>query len=250
LVTALVIHSLSIDYVSNRFTNHMNNYQTDQDSQNIINKIQTSYVCCGTDTWLDWSSVSLNATGNSTGTTTTATTTAGTASVGNTTTAAGQASNTTTTAGQASNTTTAAGQASNATTTRVGNTTTVSVGNTTTASVGNTTTQATGRAVRDIEALVDTAKSISDEKNTDLTLFNNGMKIANKNLLSSDIITNDLKFKRSLSQQTVRRRRQTQTNYGGIYGLPSSFSVTLPQSCCTTDGSSLANLSNSCQYIY
>ncbi|CAF1583209.1 unnamed protein product, partial [Adineta steineri] len=46
------------------------------------------------------------------------------------------------------------------------------------------------------------------------------------------------------SKSSSRRKRQTQSNYGGIYGLPTTFGVTLPQSCCTTDLSSTDSLSN------
>jgi hypothetical protein len=62
LITALIIHSLAIDSVSSRFLNYMNNYENDQDSRNIVNQIQTNYDCCGSNTWLDWSGLLLNAT--------------------------------------------------------------------------------------------------------------------------------------------------------------------------------------------
>jgi hypothetical protein len=32
--------------------------------------------------------------------------------------------------------------------------------------------------------------------------------------------------------------------------LPLTFSITLPESCCTTDQSSMSSLGNACQYTY
>jgi len=292
----------------------MNNYENDQDSRNIVNQIQTNYDCCGSNTWLDWSGLLLNATGNTTSVTTTPTTTNATFNVTNTTTGtvvftnttAGNAVITNTTTGTAGVTTTTTGTAvvtttttgtAGVTTTTTGTavvtttttgttvvtttttgaavvtttTTGAAVVTTTTTGIAVVTTTTTaipavatistgtiavtattiastiGRVVRNIKTFIDTTESISGKKNVDLTLFN--MIIADKNLLSLDVMTNDLKFKRSPFQQAVRRRRQTQSDYGGIYGLPLSFGVTLPQSCCLNGLSTtvnLATLANSC----
>ncbi len=207
----------------------MNNYENDQDSRNIVNQIQTDFDCCGSNTWLDWSGLLLNATGNTTSVTTTPTTTTGTVNVTSTTT--GTVVVTNTTAGIPAVTTISTG-------------TIVLTATTTT----TTTTQAIARVIRNIETFVDTTESIGGKKNADLRLFN--MIIADKNLLSLDVMTNDLEFKRSPSQRAVRRRRQTQSDYSGIYGLPLSFGVTLPQSCCTNNLSTTANLANLCKCIY
>jgi len=204
----------------------MNNYENDQDSRNIVNQIQTDFDCCGSNTWLDWSGVSLNATGSTTSITATPTTTTGTGNVTSTTT--GTVVVTNTTAG-------------------IPAVTTISTG-TIVRTATTTTTQAIARVIRNIETFVDTTESIRGKKNADLRLFN--MIIADKNLLSLDVMTNDLKFKRSPSQRAVRRRRQTQSDYGGIYGLPLSFGVTLPESCCTNNLSTTANLANLCKCIY
>jgi len=187
LITALIINALAINYVSSRFLNHMNNYASNQDSRNIVDKIQTNYACCGNNIWLDWADVSLNATTNSTSTAVT---------------------------------TTAA--------TITGNVTTMI----TSAVVLTSTTTTTGAAVT-----------------MNLKMINNDIETADKIVVPLDKITDDSNFKSSTLQNSVRRRRQTQSNYGGILGLPTSFIVTLPQSCCTTNVSTAQN-SCKCRFFY
>ncbi len=172
LITALIINALAINYASSRFSNHMNNYASNQDSRNIVDKIQTNYACCGNNIWLDWADVSLNAT---------------------------------------TNITSAAVTAAAATIT------------------GNVTTG--------------TAVTMNSK------IINNDIETADKIVVPLDKITDDSNFKSSTLQNSVRRRRQTQSNYGGILGLPTSFIVTLPQSCCTTNVSTAQN-SCKCRFFY
>ncbi len=179
LITALIINALAINYASSRFSNHMNNYASNQDSRNIVDKIQTNYACCGNNIWLDWADVSLNATTNSTSTA--VTTTAATIT-------------------------------------------------------GNVTT-----TIASAVALTNT--------NINLKIINDDIETADKIVVPLDKITDDSNFKSSTLQNSVRRRRQTQSNYGGILGLPTSFIVTLPQSCCTTNVSTAQNSCN-CQFFY
>ncbi len=182
LITALIINSLAINYVSSRFSNRMNAYGNDQDSRNIVDKIQTHYACCGNNIWLDWADVSLNATGNSTSTAATIT--------------------------------------------------------------GNgTTTIASAVVLASTTTTTSVASAISSK------IINNDIETADKIVVPLDEITDDSNFKSSSLQNSVRRRRQTQSNYGGILGLPTSFIVTLPQSCCTTNTSAAQN-SCKCRFFY
>ncbi|CAF3379201.1 unnamed protein product [Rotaria sp. Silwood1] len=47
--------------------------------------------------------------------------------------------------------------------------------------------------------------------------------------------TNPFELHASNFLKQIRQKRQTKFNYGEIYGLPLSYGVTLPQSCCTSD---------------
>ncbi|UJR30652.1 hypothetical protein I4U23_018176 [Adineta vaga] len=120
LITALIINSLAINYASSHFESRLVDYQNSQNSRNIVDKIQTSYDCCGSDTWLDWMTVGLNATAPSTNNTVT------TIATGlNTTTAATQFNITTTTDGGIIFTTTTATTSTTTEIVIVSNTTTV-----------------------------------------------------------------------------------------------------------------------------
>lgn len=66
---------MAINYVDSRFSNHMDRYEMNRNSRDIVDRIQTKYICCGSDTWLEWTRVSLNATTTTIATTTTTTTT-------------------------------------------------------------------------------------------------------------------------------------------------------------------------------
>ncbi len=210
LITALIINSLAINYVNSRFLNYMNNYENSQDSRNIIDKIQTNYDCCGSNTWLDWSDVLLNTTQSSTSSTTTLVIT--TVPVNGT------------------------------------NTTAVVIVNNT-----NFTTEVvvtTSQVISDEEIFNNTTENSIIEKDVDSRSFKNMIETVDTNLPSQVETTDNFNFERNPSQQIIRRKRQTQSDYGGIYGLPSSFIVTLPQSCCTTDLSTINSLSNSCKLIF
>jgi hypothetical protein len=89
----------------------------------------------------------------------------------------------------------------------------------------------------------------SRKRDAELKLFNNGRKTADKSLLSWEGITNFLNSQ-GTSHQAVRQRRQAQSAYGDIDGLPLSFIVTLPQSCCTNALSTAVALSNLCKHIH
>jgi hypothetical protein len=49
--------------------------------------------------------------------------------------------------------------------------------------------------------------------------------------------------------EIFRQKRQLTTTYGGIYGLPLTFNVTLPVTCCTS-GAILAGNGSNCEYQY
>jgi hypothetical protein len=83
-----------------------------------------------------------------------------------------------------------------------------------------------------------------------LRSLNSDMKIADIRSLSWDNGFNDLDFNSEAStlERSIRRKRQTQSTYGGVANLPTSFVVTLPQSCCTNVLSATDNLQNLCKY--
>jgi hypothetical protein len=65
-------------------------------------------------------------------------------------------------------------------------------------------------------------------------------------------ISNDLR-RRQLRQLAdySRKKRQAPSTYGGIVGLPLTFGVTLPTSCCTSEALlTSSNTSNACKYQY
>lgn len=59
LITALALSGQSSSYMFDTMTDHMNRYAQRQDSMDVINKLQTTYECCGVSLWLDWARVSL-----------------------------------------------------------------------------------------------------------------------------------------------------------------------------------------------
>ena len=126
LITALIINSLAINYVYSHFTNHMNTYQTSQNSRTIVDKIQRHYVCCGTSTWIEWANIGLNGT-----TTTTVQSVTTTIAIGETT--------------IVEETTTAAGGGEETTTAAAGGTTTAAADEETTASEAHTTHASSAR---------------------------------------------------------------------------------------------------------
>jgi len=66
------------------------------------------------------------------------------------------------------------------------------------------------------------------------------------NATEIDVVAN----KAAIASTTNASTSMAGTTNVGIYGLPLSFGVTLPESCCTTDQSLIDNLDNLCQYIY
>jgi hypothetical protein len=257
LITALIINSLAINYVNSRFFNHINSYQNSQNSRNIVDKIQTNYDCCGSNTWLDWSGVLPNTTQSSTSATTT---------LVNTTTPVNEMNATVTTTAVVVNnitTTTATAAIVNETTTTIATivnettTTIADIVNETTTTAGIVQTNSTvvvkkrsgiGKIINDRELFDNTIESSVIEKDVESKSFENTMEIAGTNPPSWDKTTDDFNSEQISPQQIIRRKRQS--NYGGIYGLPSSFDVTLPQSCCTTDLSTINSLSNQCKLIF
>ena len=181
LITALIINSLAINYVRSRFSNKIDQFNADPDARDVVNKIQTKYTCCGVDTWLDWSRVSLNATGSGTDNATTVTSTTST---------------TTTTS------------------------TTVLDSSTTAITVAPTETTTVARVARGW--LASGSQEIS-KRSDDY----HGM-------LDSVLLA-------------YRKKRQDQASYGGFAGLPLSYAVTLPQSCCSTEVANTNDLNNLCK---
>ena len=229
LITALIINSLAINYVNSRFSNHMDRYASSQNSRGIIDRIQTKYICCGSNTWLEWTRVTLNVT-----TTTTPTPAA------NTTVTTTLEVNTTTT------TTTAAATEPITTTVTPSATTTPLFGTTVFETIQPWSTvseEGAGgkRMLDDDPEITSSAKTINHIETVDNRV--------ERSFAADDTeqLVDDFYLKQNLAQETIRHRRQVQTNNGGIQGLPSTFVVTLPQSCCTSDLSSINSLSNPCK---
>ena len=202
----------------------MGNYQTDQDSKNAIDKAQTHYVCCGNNIWLDWSSIPLNSTGA--GTTTTAATTA-----------SGNGTATTTASGNGTATTTISGNGTATTTVATGNATVIS-GTTSTVFISATSVGTTTVATVNVSnATLGTGRRVilSEVSSAIASVVGAGTTASASS---------------SSRQRRFRQKRQSSSTYGGINNLPVSFTVVLPQSCCTTDLSTTSNLSNLCKYQY
>ena len=169
----------------------MADYKNTQSSRDIVDSIQINYDCCGSNTWLDWSAVGLNATTSTT--------------------------NDTVTTQIASNSTTTVSSGAGSTI----------VFSTTSAITTSTTTAASG---------------IGETTTTSSSLIISGSGTST----TTDFLSG--KMAEADGQTVVRRKRQAQSTYGGIVGLPLSFSVTLPQSCCTNNLGSTENLANLCKY--
>ncbi|CAF1225805.1 unnamed protein product [Adineta ricciae] len=187
LITSLIINSLAINYATSHFNSRMTDYKNTQSSRDIVDSIQVNYDCCGSNTWLDWSAVGLNATASTT------------------------------------NSTVTTQIASNSTTTVSSGTSSTTAFSTTAAITTSTTTAASGIG----ETTTTTSSLIISDSGTSTTTDISSGKMAEAN-----------------GQALVRRKRQAQSTYGGIVGLPLSFNVTLPQSCCTNNLGSTENLAN------
>ena len=238
----------------------MDLYATNQKSKNILDKIQTNYACCGANTWLDWTRESLNATQSITSTASTTNTTAATTIIGNTTVTTVVAGTTTTVA---SETTTAASETTTAafeTTTAAFETTTAAFETTAVASENATEVGTRKELSKNMNSNFDKGniskrsffdiieKTIS-RQDIDLKLIDDEAEITKVDPLSMTIMADDSIVEQNSLHQAVRRKRQTNSSYGGINGLPLTFGVTLPQSCCTTDLSSTEDLTNLCKNI-
>jgi hypothetical protein len=51
-------------------------------------------------------------------------------------------------------------------------------------------------------------------------------------------------------EQDRRRKRLTQVNYGNIYGLPLTYGLTLPRSCCGSDAATTSGSLDSCKFHF
>lgn len=187
LITALIINSLAINYVSSRFSSKIDQFNGDPDARDVVNKIQTKYTCCGVDTWLDWSRVSLNATGSGTNDTTTI------------------SPNTSTT------------------TTPIASSATIIVVASTTTPIIVIPTESTTAAPVARGWLESGTQQISKRSNDYYGMLDS-------------------------FQLAHRKKRQDQTSYGGFVGLPLSYGVTLPQSCCSTEVANTNDLTNLCKF--
>jgi hypothetical protein len=89
--------------------------------------------------------------------------------------------------------------------------------------------------------------TISSSTSTSTATPSNG-RIGKRDVLH---ISNNLDHQQSLPLAHLsRQKRQVIASYGGIQGLPISFGVTLPTSCCTSGALLTSNTSNACKYTY
>jgi hypothetical protein len=64
-------------------------------------------------------------------------------------------------------------------------------------------------------------------------------------------VSNHLRRRQALQlTDSSRKKRQSTLSYGGIEGLPLTFGVVLPQSCCTSEATLTSNTSGACMYHY
>jgi hypothetical protein len=62
LVTALALSGQAATYLRDTITDDINDYVSDQDAIDVVDKLQSTYQCCGVNLWLDWARVSLGVT--------------------------------------------------------------------------------------------------------------------------------------------------------------------------------------------
>ena len=266
----------------------MSSYKQNSGSTDIIDRIQTSYDCCGSTIWLDWSGLLPNATQNSTSATTTiasVTTTAGggeqtTTSAGGivgTTTGGGVVGTTTgggpvdTTGGGVVGTTTSGGPVDTTgggvvTTTGAGPVDTTGGEVVTTTGGGpagttggggaggstggggsaDTTAAVAAKDMVDIDKVIDKREILDStiensviEKDAELKSFQNTMNIADASFISKSETSDDSNSAQNPCPQNIRQKRQMSSSNSSMYGLPSSFNIILPQSCCINDLSTI-----------
>ena len=212
----------------------MDRYESSRNSRETVDRIQTKYDCCGSDTWLEWTRVSLNATTTTTTTTTiiTTTTTPITNITVNTTTPIGNGTQTTTIA---TNTTTI---------------TSITTGEITVTGEGGTSEGLTNPAANNDPESFGNQRAINDPETSDNRIERS---IVEENAVfefgqdNDKIVDENFNFFYNSFEETMRQRRQARVNYGDIHNLPADFIVTFPASCCTSDLSSINGLSNQCK---
>lgn len=219
LVTAIIINAKSLTYVSTHFTNNLISYGNSPNARGRIDLLQYKYQCCGTNIWLDWQLAGLNATSPMMNVTsaTTASLITTVNSVVNTTLI------TTSTTGSTVSIT--------STTTTIGSTVGITLTTTTVSIISITsTTSTTTLPIQNITANQTLGKNVK----RDMTH------------ISADTHHRRL---RKLADYS-RKKRQITLTYGDIEGLPLSFSVTLPRSCCITGALLTSTASDACKYHY
>ncbi|CAF1281268.1 unnamed protein product [Rotaria sordida] len=226
LIIALIMSFLTIDYVSSHFLNYMNHYQNSSKARNIIDNIQTEYVCCGDNIWLDWTRVPLVETSSNIKDKETI----------NTSILFTTMSDTSTT-----EITESTGDTGLETTTSSAVETGIDLeSNSVEGSQTNMNTEPVGdsESVPDVERDPNLGIEVKPDSDAIVKKIANIRPLPHKHTRSIDPIfdINPFKFDTSnFLKQTIRRKRQIESNNGNIHTLSSSNGVKLPQSCCTSD---------------
>lgn len=124
-------------------------------------------------------------------------------------------------------------------TTTVATTPITTLTTTTTTTTMTTTTTTTARTTSAAQSAI-TDVSKPNESPSSSTMTTSSTSSENTTQLNREIIP---KLRLSAGQ-LVRES----VNYGGIVGLPTSFSITLPGTCCTSEATFISNTTNGCQY--
>ncbi|UJR15944.1 hypothetical protein I4U23_002864 [Adineta vaga] len=233
LIAAIAINFLGIDHISSRFLDNMKQYKDNANARKSIDTIQKHYDCCGSNMWLDWATVPLYTVPSD--------------------------MNDISTEYSSQKPVTDIGIRASATSSE-------SVQTTTSANVW-TTSNNDKMTNTDVEAIVNAGSKIKTEpyqSSTTKASFFTGFETTSPYVYSSttkkhtnppteqnfQIPTSTLSsYEYNLQlfggsgslSNSLRKKRQTQSNYGNIYGLPMSYTVALPQSCCTRDTPSTFN---------
>lgn len=191
----------------------MNRYSIDRNSRNIINRIQTTYECCGESTWLDWYGRSLEQPPTLA------------SSIASTMSSSTESSLTS----QTSSTSTETTSESTSTSTSMF------------AWLGLQTLSSSSSSTSwNIDSIVEAATTNPN----DLWNWNSPRAFGDQQSVTTETSTKnpflinkipiDLFWPNENSPTAKRRRRQAPKEIN-TYGLPSSYSLLLPPSCCTTD---------------
>jgi hypothetical protein len=110
----------------------------------------------------------------------------------------------------------------------------------------SSTTASTSASMANMTATI-SATNVVTTAGTQTTLSTSGTVVGKRDI---NHISNHL-HRRQASQLTAssRKKRQATLTYGGIVGLPLTFGVVLPQSCCTPSATLTSNTSNVCMYF-